>query len=72
MYQHTRDAVKTIEDDGVDIIGIGIESKAVSRFYPKYVVLDKVEDLSGAVMDKLSKALLGERFEIDNSVLLNA
>ncbi len=72
LYQHTRDAVKTVEDDGVDIIGIGIESKAVSRFYPKYVVLDKVEDLSGAVMDKLSKALLGERFEIDNSVLLNA
>ena len=72
VNQYTRNAVNIIEKDGVDVIGIGIRSDAVSQFYPKYVVVNDLKDLEGAVMDKLGQALMGTRFQVDNSKLFNA
>ena len=37
----------------LDVIGIGIESTEVRRFYPKHLVLNKVEDLPAVVMKEL-------------------
>lgn len=67
-----RNAVNRVEKDGIDCIGIGIKSEAVRHFYPKYVVVNSIEDLSGKAMDMLAKALLGERFKVDNRDLLKA
>jgi len=65
-----RKVVDRIEKDGTDVVGIGIADNSVEQFYPKYVVVSSVEDLAGAAMDQLSRILLGERFQIDNSKLL--
>ena len=51
-------------------MGIGINSNAVKRFYPDYVVVQDINELSKTVMDKLAKRLLGERFVIDNADLI--
>jgi len=65
-----RQVINGIEKDGTDVVGIGIADRSVKQFYPKYVVVNSVDDLAGAAMDQLSKILLGERFQIDNSKLL--
>ena len=62
-----QDAAKS----GTDIIGIGIMSDAVERFYPKSTVINEVSDLAGAAMDQLARALMGERYQIDNSKLMD-
>lgn len=72
LNKHLRYCVKVIEDSGVDLIGIGIMSTAVSQFYPKHVVCNKIADLPGTIMDKVARALLGENFQVDNSKLLKA
>lgn len=70
QMQRLRDVTNMIDRDGVDLIGIGIGTTAVERFYPKYAVVNNVSELSGSVMDQLSRVLLGERFQIDNSKLM--
>jgi cobalamin biosynthesis protein CobT len=72
LNQHTRDAVQMATDNGVDCIGIGICSNAVSRFYPKYTVISDLNELASTGMDNLARALMGERFQVDNSKLLDA
>jgi cobaltochelatase CobT len=55
---------------GVDIMGVGILDDSVERYYPKHVVINNINDLAGAAMDQIARALLGERFVVDNSKLL--
>lgn len=70
LYSHLRSAVDMMGHDGVECIGIGIYSDAVSRFYPRWVVVNDLSELAGAAMDQISRVLLGERFQIDNSKLM--
>ena len=69
---HLRDVVRDVTDAGVDVIGVGIGDDNVSKFYPKYVVVNDVEDLAGQAIDMMAKALMGEGFVVDNSKLLDA
>lgn len=68
--QFTRNAVDTAVKSGVDIMGVGILDHSVEQFYPKHVVIDNIDDLAGAAMDQIARALLGERFVVDNSKLM--
>lgn len=70
LNHHLRRVVKDMDADGIECIGIGINSNAVQQFYPRWVVVTNVSDLAGAAMDQISRVLLGERFQIDNSKLL--
>ena len=56
--KHCKHAVEMAEKMGVETIGIGIMSDAVKAYYPKHVVLKKLEDLPGAVMGELKKILI--------------
>lgn len=69
---HLRNAVQYAVDNGVDVIGIGIASEAVKRFYPDHAVIHDFDDLPKTVMDKIAKRLLGQRFVIDNADLIKA
>jgi len=69
---HLRNAVQYTIDNGVDVIGIGIASEAVKQFYPDHAVIHDFDDLPKAVMDKIAKRLLGQRFVIDNADLIKA
>lgn len=50
--------VKKLERAGIDIVGIGIESAAVKKFYSKNVVINRVTELPGTVMRKLRDLLI--------------
>ena len=70
--EYLRDVVNRLEGYGVDMIGIGIQSDAVKQFYPKWVVIQSLDDLSKTVLDQIAKALLGQNFKVDNADLLKA
>lgn len=42
----------------INIVGIGIRSKEVKHYYPKYVVLNEVEELPSTVVRELQRLLL--------------
>lgn len=46
---------------GVESIGIGIEDSSVKKIYPDQVVINNVQDLSGAVFGKLTDVLFRDQ-----------
>ncbi|KJZ17353.1 hypothetical protein TW86_03580 [Halomonas sp. S2151] len=56
--EHLRGVVTSLENSGIETLGIGIETPEVKSFYPKNIVLDKVEELPEKVMNELSQMLL--------------
>jgi len=57
------EAVKEVSKT-VECIGIGIQTGAVGRFYPKNVVVNDLTDLSGTVLKELSSLLVGNRLQL--------
>ena len=70
LFKHTKQAVTDLTKLGIECVGIGITSDAVSRFYPQYVVVHNLEDLPKQAFDQMAKLLVGDRFKVDNSELL--
>lgn len=58
INSHLHKVVKDATKAKVEIIGIGIKSTAVQTFYPKSMVLNRVEDLPKMVMGELKRILL--------------
>lgn len=56
---HLKESVKRIELSGINVVGIGIESKAVEEFYSKSIYVDDVEQLPTVVGKQLKAMLLG-------------
>lgn len=58
LNSHLKQVVRRIEADGVNIVGVGIQSDSVQQFYRKNVKLDKIDELPGIVLKQLRDALL--------------
>ena len=59
-YQsHLGSVVLSLMSDGIDVFGIGIESDAVSDYYPKYAILNNLNDLESKVISKMDDLLIG-------------
>lgn len=58
LEAHLKRVVKDIAASGVRIVGIGIQSDAVNKFYPKSMVIQNVEDLPGVVIKELRHLLM--------------
>ncbi|QIG69113.1 cobalamin biosynthesis protein [Rhizobium phage RHph_N1_15] len=56
--EHLKYMVERLTKAGYDLVGIGIKSNAVARFYDNYLVLNTVEELPHAVMGELKKILM--------------
>lgn len=56
--KHLRTTVETIEAAGIKVIGIGVESTDVTRYYPKNIVINRVDELPTRVIGELRKLLL--------------
>ena len=52
-------AVQDVIKSGIDVVGIGIEDSSVKKYYPQYVVINDVNDLSGVMFTQLSNILTG-------------
>jgi cobalamin biosynthesis protein CobT len=55
--EHLKYMTERLTNMGFDLVGIGIESAAVERFYENNLVLNSVAELPGAVMGKLRSIL---------------
>lgn len=60
----TKEAVQFVEKKGIQTVGIGIMDSAVEQFYKENVVVNNLNDLSGAVFMKLSKLLLDGKVKL--------
>lgn len=58
LNNHLKQVVRRIEADGVNIVGVGIQSDSVQQFYRKNVKLDDITQLPGLVLNQLRDALL--------------
>ena len=58
LNSHLTQVVKRIEADKTNIVGVGIMSESVQRFYRKNVQLDNIEELPTLVLKQLRDALL--------------
>ncbi|AGC36087.1 putative cobalamin biosynthesis protein [Rhizobium phage RHEph10] len=56
--EHLKYMVERLTGMGYDLVGIGIESDAVERFYDNHIVLQSVDELPRAVMGELKKILM--------------
>jgi cobalamin biosynthesis protein CobT len=54
-----RKKVEKISKIGIECVGIGIMTDAVSHYYPDYIVISELKDLPKAAMGKLSKLIGG-------------
>lgn len=55
---HLKKTVAGLTKASVEVIGIGIETSVVKRFYPKHVVLHSADDLPTSVMAEITKLLV--------------
>ena len=59
-YQsHLGSVVLSLMSDGIDVFGIGIESDAVTNYYPNCAVLWDLNDLESEVISKMDDLLIG-------------
>lgn len=58
LEQHLKRVVKDIDSSGIRIVGIGIQSDSVQKFYPKSLVIQKVADLPAVVIKELRHLLM--------------
>lgn len=58
LETHLQRTVKDIASAGVRIVGIGIQSDAVAKFYPKHLVIQNVADLPAVVIKELRHLLM--------------
>lgn len=58
LCAHLKQVCEDIEADGVNLVGIGIETDIPKRFYRKHVVLKNVRDLPGTVIEEIKRAIL--------------
>ena len=59
MEAHLKSVITSLANKGVEVFGIGIESEAVSSYYPNYAVLNDVSDLEKEVIGKMDNLLIG-------------
>ncbi|MDY7537523.1 hypothetical protein QN372_00010 [Undibacterium sp. RTI2.1] len=55
---HLKRVIKDATKSGINVIGIGIDSHEVQKYYPKYLVLKNVADLPTVVMKELRALII--------------
>jgi cobalamin biosynthesis protein CobT len=55
---YLREVCKAIESSGIDLIGIGIKTESVKRFYTNHVVVNNISDLDIVLFEALKRNLL--------------
>ncbi|CDT53764.1 putative Porphyrin biosynthetic protein [Vibrio coralliirubri] len=56
--KHLKSVIKDLSKKQVNVVGIGIQTTCVNSYYPKSVVIDRIEDLPTQVMHQLRDAIM--------------
>ncbi|MFK3741017.1 cobaltochelatase CobT-related protein [Massilia sp. TN1-12] len=59
LQPHLKKVVENLSRTGMKVIGIGIQSSEVKKFYPKNFVINKVDELPAVVMKELRQLIAG-------------
>ncbi|NBQ51837.1 MAG: hypothetical protein EBU35_14605, partial [Marivivens sp.] len=62
--EYLKDVVRDVNAEGIETIGIGINSDAVSHYYPKHVVVRNIDDLATTAMEQLAQTICGKRLRV--------
>jgi cobalamin biosynthesis protein CobT len=57
--QWTRDCVQWCVENGIVIVGLGIQDDSVKKFFPHYIVVDDLEQFAKSYIDNIVKLLIG-------------
>lgn len=55
---HLKATVKKVMKSGIEVLGIGIMDRSVQQYYPKNVVISKLQELPTTVIGEIKKILL--------------
>ena len=59
------DFCKALHDRGeLSLLGVGIKSRAVERYYPNNVVVNELSELSTVVAERIARTLLGRGLKV--------
>lgn len=58
LSEHLKHAVRSIEKQGIETVGLGIMDESVRAYYPKHVLVRSVSELPTEVMRQLKKLLI--------------
>jgi len=59
--KYLQEVVKDVINAGIEVYAIGIKDKSVKKYYPQWVIINRIEDLPGAVMRQLAQALFAHK-----------
>ena len=59
-YKATRLVIEYAELQGIRTVGIGIMSTSVQKFYPRWAVVNTVDDLPNVVIGEVARLILGK------------
>lgn len=63
LAMHLRSAVDRVGRAGISLLGVGIQSNEVKRFYPNWTTVDDLSDLVGRFYTILRDVIAGKKFE---------
>ena len=64
MNGHLKSVVADLEKRGVEVFGVGIQTKAVERFYRYFTVVNDTDDLEKELVDRMSNVLVGGSWDV--------
>ena len=57
IHYYTKDAISNTEKSGIDVYGIGICDTNVKKYYTKYEVVDRLDDLSKTILNIIDRSI---------------
>lgn len=70
--EQLRDSIEFAKTSGIEIVGIGINTGRLGRYYERHTNISDVEEMPKRIVDGVARMLLGERFVVDNADLLKS
>jgi len=59
LAKHLKDVVKSLSQQGVEMLGLGMLDRSVTHYYPKSVVVTTVEDIPTKILELTKQMVVG-------------
>jgi cobalamin biosynthesis protein CobT len=59
LAKHLKDVVKSLSQQGVEMLGLGMLDRSVTHYYPKSVVVNEVEDIPTKILELTKQLVVG-------------
>jgi cobaltochelatase CobT len=59
LHQHLKDVVKQLSKAGVEMLGLGLLTTCVEQYYPKFSIVNSVEEIPKKILDLTKQMVVG-------------